>query len=514
MPFDTRSLADARQLLVALGKALLPGLNFGSPQSYHGKWTTWYAGGQTQIEFHVDSAQRELHPLTAPDGKPINDWGSTVGVARKDQTPARKSAAGRVRGNAGATVLSGTQLRHPQSGLLFAIANATTITIPGVFGVDPDSFVDADIVGVDKGSLTRLKVDETLNFLTDPGGIESEVKLVKALDEDGFDNEQFGPYRGRVLRVFSETPTGGNQTDFVGWAEAALSTVRKAYAFPNRAGRGTIDIAAFYAGSGSARALTTQDRDAVLAYVKTKAPFHVAGAGGGLRVIATIADPQTVEIQITTTGVPAYAFDWPGSALVASYNATTRELQFAGGSLPSSLRAGHRLILVGVGGGSGVGAQDGAEFKIEAVTAIDKVILASPGPVTPPASPDIIYPGGPLVTPLRAAIVAHLNGEIVYAGRGLTPIPESAATDATGQSIIGLDTLAAPMGPANPAGIYGAWSGAIVLGTLFKICMYKAGVRNATIVSPVADYEPLDDPFPTSNQIHYVTPAVVIVRSA
>lgn len=514
MPFDLSTMLETRDMLRALGRALFPGLNFGSPDSYHGKWATYLAGAVTQLHAHIDSAQKDLHPLTAGDGKPIRDWATALDVPIKGASPARKSSAGRVRGAAGATVDPGEQLRHATTGLIFAIANATTITIPGVIGVDPDSFVDADIVGVDVGSQTRLEAGQTLNFISSPIGVEAEVKLQIALDEDGLDDEQFGSLRARVLDVLSSTPSGGNANDFVRWAKAALASVSTAYPYPNRHGTGTIDMVAFHAASGTSRSLSSQDRATVADYIRTKAPFQVAGDGGGLTMLVTVADPQIVEMLVTTTGVLAYAFDWIGSATVASYNATTRELQFAA-ALPSSLRAGHRLILVGTVGGSGVGAQDGREYRVEAVTGSDKVILEKAPPVDPAAT-DLIWPGGPLVAPIRDSIVAHLNGETVYAGRGQTPIPQSKAQPAvpTGPSLIGLDVLAEGIGSSNPDGKYGSWAGGIVLATLFKIATYQAGVRSVTVVTPVADYEPLDDEFPANDQIHYVTPGAVIVRSA
>jgi uncharacterized phage protein gp47/JayE len=514
MPFAIPSMSDTRRLIVALGRALFPGLNFDSLFSYHGKFATFFSGGVTQLHSHVDTAQRDLHPKTAGDGKPIRDWGDVLGVAPNGATPARKSAAGRVRGEAGATVPSLTQLVHPQTGLTFQIANATDVTIPGDAGVDPDSFVDADIAGVDVGSRTRLEAGSTLKFLTPPPGIEQEVVLELDLDQDGLDEEQFGSYRARVLATMSEPRSGGTANEFSGWAKAALASVSTAYPYPERSGKGTIDVAAFHAASGTSRSLSSQDRDAVAAYIRTKAPFHVAGTGGGLRILTTIADPQTVEVLVTTTGVPAFAFDWNGSATVLSYNATTRELQFSA-ALPSSLRAGHRLILVGVFGGSGVGAQDGREYRVESISASDKVILEK-APAVDPGVGDLIWPGGPLVAPVRDAIVAHMNGETVYAGRGQTPVPQSKAAPAnpTGPSLLGLDVLAEGIGSANPAGKYGAWAGGIVLATLFKIATYQAGVRSISIVTPVSDYEPLDDAFPNNDQIHYVTPGVVIVRSA
>lgn len=504
--FDQPSLDETRRIIIALGKALFPELNFDSRRSYHGRRATLIAGAATQLAFHIDSAQQDLHPLTARDGKPINDWGNAVRVVRKGATAARKSAAARIRGAAGATVTSGEQLVHDETGLLFQIDQ--NVTIPGIFGVDPPSFFDADIAGVDTGSQTRLEANSNVTFLNPPLGIEPIVVIQIDLDEDGFDEEAFGSYRARFLRTFSETPSGGNAEDFVTWART-LPFVASAYPYPNRNGRGTIDVVAFYAASGSSRSLTSDDRDAVKAYIQTQAPFQISGAGGGLRVLLTVPDEQRVEIRLTPNGVPAFDFDWSdaGPPEVAGWTLATRELQFDA-ALPASLRAGHRLTLDGTG-------QDGREFKIESISGSDTVILEK-APAVDPAVGTKIYSGGPLVTPVRDAIVAHLNGEAVYAGRGLTPIPESKTgiSNPAAQSIIGLDILAEGIGSSNPAGLYGRWAGGIQLGTIFKLATYKAGVRNAVIVTPVADYEPLDDPFPTSDQIHYVVPGAIIVRKA
>ncbi len=512
MPFTIPSLADTRDFVVALGKALFPRSNFGSRRSYHGRRATYLSGAVTQLHAHVDSAQRDVHPQTAGDGKPINDWGETVGVFRKEATPARKAAAARVRGAPTSSAAIGEQLRHEASGLIFQLTSIATI--PGIIG-DPDSFVDADIAGVDTGSLTRLESGQVLNFLNTIPGIQSQVVLQADLDEDGFDAEQFGSYRARVLATFSQPPSGGNQNDFVKWALEALPAIATAYAYPNRAGIGTMDLAVFYAGTGSARIVTPDDREAVLEYIRnlTTSPFQVnptpdSGDAGPLRAIETIADPQDVEILLTADGRDGFQFDWndtpPG--VVSAWNGTTRELTWSL-PLPSTLRAGHRIVLVGV-----ASAQDGREFKIEAISGADKVILEK-APAVAPVATDLIYSGGPLVTPVRDAIVAHLNGEVVYAGRGLTPIPESKTAE-NGVSLVGLDVLAEPMGPANPNGIYGPWPGGIVVATLFGIAKYKAGVRDVQIVSPAANYEAEDDAFPNDDQIHFVTPGAVVVRSA
>ncbi len=506
MSFKPPTLDETRSFIVGLGKALLPRLNFGSRRSHHGRKATYLAGAVTQLHAHVDSAQRDAHPLTAGPGKPINDWAAAAGVEVRAATPARRSAAGRVRGSATSTATAGLQLVHDVSGLIFQLNS--NVTIPGIFG-DPDSFVDADILAVDVGAVTRLTAGETLKFLSPPAGIQTEVVLQLDLDVDGFDTEQFGSLRSRVLATFSQTPSGGNQNDFVKWVIAALPTVAQGFCYPNRAGPGSVDVVGFYNGSGAARSLSAPDRAAVLAYIQSVAPFQVTGSGGALRVLQTVADPRTVEILIQDTGQAAFAFDWDDSALptVLSWTAASRRLQF-NAALPTTLRAGHRLVLVGV-----ASAQDGREFKIESIFSADTVVLASPGPSVPPAATDKIFSGGPLVTPIRDAIVAHLDGQTVYAGRGLTPLAESAV-----DSPVGLDILAEGIGPANPGGLYSSsqasWSGAILLAALFSIAKYKAGVRNLTILQPAADYEAFDDAFPANTQIHFVSPGVVIIRSA
>lgn len=519
MPFKIPSMDEARDFIVALGRSLFPFANLGSRRSWHGRKATYFAGGVTQLHAHADSAQRDAHPLTAGDGPPISAWGDAMGVARKGATPAHRAAAGRVRGSGGTPVTSGLQLRHEPSGLIFEIQNAAAI--PGAAGVD--GFVDCDIIASESagsvGSVTRLSAGETLNFLSTPPGLQTAVVLQLDLNEDGFDAEGFGSYRGRVLAALGQPTAGGNAADFVKWALASLNTIAAAFPYSNRAGRGTADVVVFYSGSGSSRSVTPADRASVLAYIQTQAPFQVAGPNLGgvapLRVLTTIADPRNVEILIETDGQAAFGFDWDDSPAftVAAWQpgGVTNKLQLSA-ALPSSMRAGHRLVLVGV-----ATAQDGREYTIDSIAGSDSVILVETPPVAPAAT-DKIYSGGPVVTPIRDAIVAHLDGQIVYAGRGLTPLPASTA-ESQGVSIVNLDILAEGIGPANPGGKYNnpagpAWSGGIIRAALFSIAKYQQGVRNVTITTPAADYEATDDAFPNDGQIHYITPGAVVIRSA
>lgn len=499
MAFPIPSLSEMRDILIAVGRAVFPDRNYGNERSYHGKRATFLSAAVTQLHSHVDQVGKDVHPLTAGDNGPVDDWGEVKGIIRKGATPARKSAAGRVRGTAGTGVPANQELAH-SSGLRFKIANATAI--PGVAPL----LVDADIVAIDTGVQTRLRKGEVLEFVSTPVGLETQVVLQKDLDEDGFDVEQFGPYHSRVLHSFSDETSGGSQSDYVTWALDAASGVVgivSAYAYPNRAGIGTVDVVAFHAGSGAARSLSGGEIATLLAYLKTKAPAHLAGTPGALRVLTTVADPQSVEIVLTPDGLAASAFDWTGGPLsVQLWTAATRSLQFHT-ALPSTLKAGHRLSLKGV-----ASAQDGKEFQIEAIGAADTVILAE-APAVVPLDTDLAYSGGPLVTPIRSAIIAHMNGETVYAGKSRVPLAESAL-----DSTIGLEVLAEGLGPANPAGVYGTWSGGLIRAVLGNIAIYKGGVRNYNIVTPAADYEATDDAFPNDGQVHFISPLSVLVRGA
>lgn len=495
MGFKIPSFSETRDFLIAVGKALFPDRNYGNVRSYHSRRAAFLSAAVTQLHAHIAQVQKDVMPDTASDDGPIDQWGGIVGTDRKPATPARKAAAGRVRGLNGISVPLDQELVQPSSGLRFKIAKGTTVPAAG--------FIDCDIVGIDTGVQTRLLKGTVLEFVAVPAGLETQVTLQKNLDEDGFDAEQFGAYRTRVLDTFSKPTSGGSQSDYVKWA-LMVTTISSAYAYPNRAGIGTVDVVGLHTGTGTARSLSGGEIADLLAWLKSLAPAHIAGEPGALRVLTTIIDAQNVEIVLTPNGETANAFDWTGGPLtVSAYTAGTREVQVTGGSLPSSLKAGHRVSFKGV-----ASAQDGSEFTIEALSAVDKFILQT-APAVNPAATDLIYSGGPLVTPIRTAIVAHMNGETVYAGKNGVPTPESGL-----ESTVGLEVLAEGIGPANPGGIYGTWSGGLIRAVLGKIAIYQRGVRNYNITTPGADYEATDDVFPNDAQIHLIGPNSVLIRGS
>ena len=494
MSYKVPSLDDMTSLLVAFWRALFPLSNVGSRFSYHWKRLRAIALAVTDLHAHIDQVKRSVMPNTAL-GDDLLEWGQNVfGVEKKGATPARKSAALRVYGTAASPVAADLELTHAATGLRFQTNSAGSVGAGGS--------VDLDVIAIDTGSQTRLNAGEYLQFVATPAGCQAKALLVLNLDEDGFDEELDSAYQNRVLAKIADPPMGGTQADFEAWA-LEVDGVALAKAYPGRAGLGTVDVAAMHAGSGSVRELSSTERATVLAYLQTKAPVQIASTGGALRVLITVADLQDVEITVTPNGDAAWAFDWDDSTAptVLAWTAATLTLQFTT-ARPATMLAGHRICLRGV-----ASVQDGAPLVIAALTGTDSVVLKA-APSVAPAATDKAYSGGPLVDLIRPAIVAHMNGEKLYADSG-KPTPASSIGNPT---VILKPVLAEGIGPANPAGVYGTWSGSLVRNVLAKIAMYPTGARNVNVVTPAADHDATDDVYPNDGQIHYISPRLVLIR--
>lgn len=506
MGYQVPTLEQGLGFLISLGKALLPDRNFGSRFAPGWKLVKVMAGAMTDVNAHVDSAMRDVMADTAKAAaldRFLKIFAPGGLAARKGATPARKAAAGRVRGSLGSTSALGDQLVHKATGLIFQINNS--VTIPAGL------FFDADILAVSTGSATRLKKGEILEYLATPAGLTTQVELQLDLDQDGVDQEADGDARNRLLAALSTPAAGGNQGDYVGWMLAQLGIAR-AFCYPARAGLGTIDVAALHAGLGINRILTGPEMSALLGVLITFAPAQVAGTGGSLRMLQVIggnADAAmlaNVEMTITPNGLAPNAMDWDdsGAPTVLAYTAGTRTLQFAGGARPSTMQAGHRIVLKGVGS-----LQDGTVMTVLALSGVDSIILQDT-PTVSPAATDVVYAAGPLTKKIRDAILAHINGDTLYlAASG--PLP---AATAASQSIstVNLQVLADGLGTANPAGTYGAWTGSLLKAQLAKIAMLTPGVRNQNVITPAADQDATDYAFPLDAQIGLLTPGYVLVR--
>ncbi|MGE0547626.1 MAG: baseplate J/gp47 family protein [Kofleriaceae bacterium] len=494
--FRVPSFREFEAIVVAFFKGLFPDSNAGARTAYHRRRLQVATAAGTQLHAHVDSVRDDVMPDSSR-GEMAVRWGGIFGVPKKGATPARRSDALRVRGDVGTPVTSGLELVHPASGLRFMIDEDDEIPA--------EEEVDVDVVAIDAGSQTRLSAGEVLEFVSTPAGLQTRAELQLDLSSDGFDSEQEGAYKRRFLNVVGEPQAGGNQSDYVRWLEE-IEGIDKGFAYAHRGGFGTEDLVGLHIGAGEDRALSETENAVALAYVKERAPSQVSGDGGPLRMLTVIEDPQPIEITVEPNGALEWEFDWNDETppVVDTWDEPTRTLTFTT-ERPASMKAGDRVCIHGV-----ASDQNGEVLTIEALVSTDAVKLQTI-PTVAPVATDTVYAGGPLTAMIRDAIIAHVSGDIVYCGDD-GPIPGQVAEASTGT--LGLKELARGIGPANPGGKYGEWSGALIQAVLEKIAVYPRGARNATCLVPAADYEATDFAFPDDNQIGLITLAEVLIRRA
>lgn len=456
MAFETPSLDDQHAFLVALTKILLGGDV--SQGSFMWLWSRTQAAGVTDNHAHLKSVLNDLLPDTAL-GDMLRRWASIRGVVPKGATPSRKDAAGRVFGNVGAAVPDQQELDHA-SGLRFKINGATVIGAGG--------FVDANIVAIDTGSATRLNAGEQLVFANTPVGLQETVVLELPLDQDGTDAESDGSLQQRVLSRFSSPPLGGAQEDYVQWA-LAVTGIASAYCYPIRAGLGSVDLAALHAGSGDARVLLAGEVTALQATIDALRPVGVT-----FRVLSVTTLGVDVEVLISPTGAIGTVFDWDDAAppTCTAFNAGTRTMTFS--ARPADLIPGDRIVIKHLAGGG-----TGKERVVESLGAGNDVVLELDATGDVPANTDVIYSGGPLVQPARAAIQAVFDA----------------------------------LGTANPdLNRYGSWEGDLRPGALMTAVRAIAGVLDVVVSTPGATVEAADPVYPNDGTIQLLKAGRILVR--
>jgi uncharacterized phage protein gp47/JayE len=456
MALRVPNLEEVHGFLVALFKSLFPDADV-ARESFNWKWVRVLSGAVTDAHALIRSVLADLLPDTA-EGEALDRWGRIRGVLRKPATAARRARSLRVFGTLQATVTAGAELVHV-SGLRYAVPRADVVGAAG--------YVDVDLAAIDTGRRTRLSRGESLTFLTPLPGVAEQAELQLDLSEDGDDAESDGAYRLRILSRFATPPLGGAPHDYVQWA-LEVPGVAAAFAYPNRRGLGSVDLAALHAGSGTARLLTAGENDELLARVSARRPV-----GAELRVLTVVPQTVDIEVGILPTGEAQYAFDWDDRTppVVQSWDAASRRLTFSI-ARPETMKAGDRLALSLALGGTG------EQFVIERLDGTNAVILEK----DPPSEPMVgnpVFAGGPLVDPVRAALFA----------------------------------LCDRLGTANPdAKRYGAWEGTLRIAALYRAVNSVPGVLDSWTVTPIGNVDGDDPAFPNDGTIGVVVAGRVLVR--
>lgn len=424
--------------------------------SFNWKWLRTFAGGVAGGYANLNALISDLFPNTA-EGTLLRQWATAKGLVIKTATGARKSKALRVFGTA-TTVVPIDQVLTHVSELAFKNTNSDVI--------GPGGYVDVDIAAIDVGSETRLNAGEDLKFAVVVAGIKETARLVLDLDEDGTDTETDGDLQSRLARRFSDPPRGGAIADYVAWA-LEVTGIANAYVYPIRRGWGTVHITALHTGSGAARMLSSPEVADLQAAINTKRPVGMRG----FLVLATSSEPNTVEHLYIPDGSPDHEPDWDDTTApaVTVWDATTRKVTL--GVRPNSMKAGDRVTF-------STGAT-GAERVIDALDGANAIILTVDEDGDVPTVAGLAYAGGPLVQPIRAAILAHF----------------------------------ASLGTANPdAKRYGTWEGNLDPSALDAAARTIPGVRRANTTIPAVLIEASDPAYPNDGTVGLITPGRVLVR--
>lgn len=459
MAFEVMTLDEQHDFMIAHYRMLLPDMDV-KPMGDNWLWLRTQAAAVTDNHAHIKATKADLLPWSAR-GITQEQWGAFSGVLRKGATGARKANALRVFGTPGTTVPDSRTLKH-SSELLYRTSGAEL--------VGPGGYVDVDVVALSTGAATRLAAKDKLSFLVTPAGLEEEAELQLDLDEDGTDQESEGAWSKRIADRWSDEPAGGKQTDYEKWAKAETG-IEEAYAYPLRRGLGSVDLAALHAGSGTARILSAPEVAELQAKLDAKRPISVRA----FRVLQVTGQATNVEYRYIPNGEPQYEPDWndttPPVVLTWDGDPDARLLTFTT-PRPDTMKAGDRIILA-------TGAT-GRERVIEAFGANpDEVILEADAAGDVPAPGMTVCSGGPLVAPLRAAIIGLIDS----------------------------------LGTANPDGQrYGTWDGSLRVGAIHRVANLVEGVLDGDVTAPASTVQATDPAFPNDGTIGLIVPGRILVR--
>ena len=418
------------------------------------------AGAVTDAHAHISSQGRDAMPDTA-EGDVLDRWLAIKGSERRGATAASGAQVLRVYGTA-ASVLDGTETLVHSSGRTYT-CGAGVIPAAGYLDVD----VACDTTGAD-GSLAA---GEYLRFSAPPTGIQQTARLQSDLTP-GTDKEIDGPARTRLLALFAQAAAGGNRADYERWLFDLDDTLQLVCVYPNRNGLGSVDLAVFRGGQGSARIVGAGDLATLLAALEPLVPCNLDPDASTIRLLTTTEEVTDIELLVEAQSSPDYAWDWNDSTppAVSAWDGATRTLTLD--ARPATLQAGHRIVIEKTDG-----TGTGKEAEVEALSGADAVVLKE-APSFTPAATDNVYAGGPLVEPIRQAVLDHVNA------LGSTP------------------------------GDFGAgnWLGSLLRSNLWKLAQNTDGVFDSDVSAPAADVVPTDTAFPDDSSIPFVSPGQILVR--
>lgn len=366
--------------------------------------------------FQVDN-DGEARSKTSPDA--LDRWAFTTGLptevdgiyGRRQATIATGGAAVPTANAGGIVIPDGSLLTDSTGQVIYQTVGATTTD-------GPPNTAPISIISVTKGAQANQSAGARLTFSAPPAGVDPDVTLVSPLRR-GQDRENEVQLLLRLLDRFQKPRKGGTARDFRDWSEAAtdeygaLLGVDRCYMYPHLAGLGTVTGVLTTAGSGAARFFNAAAD--VRTYVDTKRPicstYYATGA-------AFPADQALTIIVYVEPSLAKYEYDWyDGPVAVDSATSTTVVINtIVFDALQGAIDAQKKpriQVQVSTTGATGLPVQKRVASYQKNVPAAGKttLTLVSGETFSPvPTAGDFIWPGGPVVDPIAAKLLAYVDG--------------------------------------------------------------------------------------------------------
>lgn len=253
---------------------------------------------------YLDWIAKQSNPFTATD-EFLEGWAALKKVYRK----AAASASGSVTfpGTNGSVIPAGTGLVRGDGITAVTLADATVVGGAVVIS----AAIVADPIGL-TGVFGNTAVGVAMTLSQSIAGIQSNGAVSTAFT-GGADLETDDSLRSRMLAAYQNTPQGGDETDYIGWA-TAIAGVTRAWCVRNGNGAGTVVIyvmfdvsEAAYAGfpQGTNGVATSETRGGAVATGDQLLVANYLYPLQPVTALVSVMAPTASAVNFTISGIPA-----------------------------------------------------------------------------------------------------------------------------------------------------------------------------------------------------------------
>ncbi len=256
---------------------------------------------------YLDWIARQAVPWTAED-EYLAAWGALKGVFLKAAQPSELQV--QFQGAVNTPIPAGNGVSRQADGFAYTITTGATTDSSGNATVIVTAVVSGSAGNCDDG--TAMVLSSAID------GIQSNGSVIGTTTQ-GSDVESPAEFQGRVIQAYQNPAQGGDQQDYVEWAEA-IPGVTRAWCMPNGFGAGTVVIYFMMDDAEAANGGFPEGTNGVSQYDK--------GPDGTPRGIVATGDQLTIADAIVS--------EQPVTALVYSCSPIKNSLGFTISGIASS----------------------------------------------------------------------------------------------------------------------------------------------------------------------------------